>query len=508
MTLRRLGLVGMLAVLASAFVLGLGAIAQGSDTYTFDVVFDDARGLVSGQVIKVAGATAGTISSVTVTHGYGGYKAELQATISDAFRFHTNATCIIRPDGLIAENYLDCDPGTAGTPFLPSVDGRPPTVPVSHTTEPVSLLDLFNIFNVPTRERFQVLVDELGIATAGEGDNINSILRRANPTLQLADHVIGILDGQTHELSTAIAATDSIAADAASDPAAVRNFVHNAGALTAITGDHASALSQAIAELPGLLRTAKPSLSDIDAVARYGTPLLTEVDKATPYLDKVDTDIGPFAKLAKPALKAFAGAVDAAIPAVRQASPVVDELRTYLLDSRQSTQEFAHLAVNLIQHGFAENFFSVVYYVATALSRYDSTSHMLSALLVLPDEGGCALYSTKESTDPDCVAHFGKQSAFVPSKHRHAHRHQGAKTNGLSKAQKQLVSSLNKVLSALSGVTSGLGKATHTLGGALHGVLGNVLGAVGKNGKNGNSSKSSPAQSESSLQDLLNFLLR
>lgn len=506
MTLRRLGIAGMLAVLACAFALTLGAVAQGSDSYTFDVIFDDARGLVSGQVVKIAGATAGTISSVTVTHDF---KAEIQATISDAFRFHTDASCIIRPDGLIAENYLDCDPGNAGTPFLPSIDGRPPTVPVSQTTEPVSLLDLFNIFNVPTRERFQVLVDELGIGTAGEGDNINSILLRANPTLQLAQHVIGILDGQTHELSTAIAATDSIAADAASDPAAVKNFLHNASALTAITADHSSALSQAIAELPGLLHTTQPSLSDIDAVARYGTPLLAEVDKATPYLDKVDTDIGPFAKLAKPALAAFAGAVTAAIPAVKQATPVVDELRTYLLASRGSTQEFAHLAVNLIQHGFAENFFSVVYYVATALSRYDSTSHMLSALLVLPDEGGCALYATKQSTDPDCVAHFGKQPAFVPSK-RHHHRHGGTKTNGaksLSQLQKQLVSSLNKVLSALGGVTSGLGKATHTLGGAIHGVLGNVLGAVGKNSKNGQTGNSS-AGSESSLQDLLNFLLR
>jgi hypothetical protein len=66
--------------------------------------------------------------------------------------------------GLIAENYVDCDPGSANSPALTAQGGFPPTVPVTNTTEPVSLLDLFNIFNLPTRQRFMVIVDELGPA--------------------------------------------------------------------------------------------------------------------------------------------------------------------------------------------------------------------------------------------------------------------------------------------------------------------------------------------------------
>jgi hypothetical protein len=232
------------------------------------------------------------------------------------------------------------------------------------------------------------------------------------------------------------------------------------------------------------------------------------VDKATPYLNKVDSDIGPFARLAKPALAAFAGAVTAAIPAVRQTSPVVYAIRNYLQASKQSTQTFAKLSVNLIKHGFAENFFSVVYYVSTALSRYDSTAHMLASLAVLPDDGGCALYATKESSDPDCTAHFGKQPASVASHRDHQHRHTTvAKKHagaGLSKLQRQLVTGLNKVLQALSGVTGALGKVTHTLGGAVHGVLGNAGKALGRLAR----TPSSTNQSKAALQDLLNFLLR
>lgn len=47
-----LGATGALA----AFVFG--ASAQGSGTSTFDVIFDDARGLIAGQLVKVAGAQA------------------------------------------------------------------------------------------------------------------------------------------------------------------------------------------------------------------------------------------------------------------------------------------------------------------------------------------------------------------------------------------------------------------------------------------------------------------
>ena len=178
-----------LIVAAAALLVVLGASAQGSSTARFDVIFDDARGLISGQLVKVAGAKAGAIDDVVVTPDF---KARIEATIDSRFMpLHQDATCTIRPEGLIAENYVDCDPGTMNSPPLQAQGGHPPTVPVTRTTEPVSLLDLFNIFNLPTRQRFMAIVDELGIGTAGRGDDFNYILQRANPALGLARKVIG-----------------------------------------------------------------------------------------------------------------------------------------------------------------------------------------------------------------------------------------------------------------------------------------------------------------------------
>ncbi len=99
--------------------------------------------------MKIAGAQAGTIDNVVVTPDF---KARIEASVESRFMpLHQDATCTIRPEGLIAENYLACDPGN--TRAARRSPDSPPTVPVSHTTEPVSLLDLFNTFDLPTRQR-------------------------------------------------------------------------------------------------------------------------------------------------------------------------------------------------------------------------------------------------------------------------------------------------------------------------------------------------------------------
>jgi phospholipid/cholesterol/gamma-HCH transport system substrate-binding protein len=503
---RRLGVIGLLAAIAAAVALVIGTSAQGSDSYTFHVIFDDARGLIPGQTVKIAGAKAGAISTVTVTPDD---KAEVTSTISGPFRFHADATCIIRPDGLIAENYLECDPGTNGSPLL-----KDNTVPVSHTSEPVSLLDLFNTFNLPTRERFQVLVDELGIATAGQGDNINAILQRANPTLQLAQKVIRILDGQTSELASAIDATNTIAVNAASHTAAVQSFLRNASSLTQLSSDHSSNLSRAIARLPGLLRAAQPALTQLDAVASNGTPLLTSINSAIPYLDKVDTDIKPFAALAKPALRDLSGTINRAIPAVHTVTPLINSINSYLKASAPTTKQFSTLIVNLLQHGFSESFLSVVYYVATALSHYDGTSHMLSSLLMFPNNGACASYSTKVIAG--CQSHYGTQPAYVPS-HRAAHHttHKtpvrqkaatptGTTTTAVPNLPTQIAGSVNKVISTLTGVASGLGSGvSKTLGG-----VGNTVSGLLGHGTTTTGSSQQQPQSQGGLQNLLNFLFK
>ena len=411
--MRRLALiVGVLAVAGTGAILILGPSAQGSSSARFDVIFDDARGLIGGQLVKVAGARAGTIQDVVVTPNF---KARVEATVDSRFMpFHKDATCTIRPEGLIAENYVDCDPGTASSPPLKASGGHPPTVPVNRTTEPVSLLDLFNMFNLPTRERFQAIVNELGVGTSGRGADFNDVLRRANPTLALADQVIGILDRQRDQLATIVDATNTIAREGAGHTANLQRFLDQAASLTTLTAAHRDPLALAIARLPGLLAAAEPALKQLDTVAVAGTPLLQQIHTSVPALNQVSSDLGPFVKAAKPALAQLTTTLKHGIPAIEDTTPVVKTLRSYADRSLPATLLFARLAKNLQQHGFVENFLSVTYYIASSLARFDKVSHLLAILLVGAHNGACTPYATKPVAG--CSAHYGQQPAYTPAR--------------------------------------------------------------------------------------------
>src|SRR5205085_308213 len=130
-----LALVPLLAV-AGALVLS-GARARGDSAYRVDVIFDSSKGIIPGQLVKIAGARVGKVKDVSLT---GDYKARIQLEVERRFApFRTDAACSIQPEGLLAENFVQCDPGTpAGRP-LRAQDGKAPTVPVERTTVPVNL---------------------------------------------------------------------------------------------------------------------------------------------------------------------------------------------------------------------------------------------------------------------------------------------------------------------------------------------------------------------------------
>jgi phospholipid/cholesterol/gamma-HCH transport system substrate-binding protein len=398
------------AAIVAAIVLGL--TSGSSSTARFDVIFDDARGLVSGQVVKVAGARAGTIDGVVLTPGF---KARIEASIDRRFMpFHADATCTIRPEALVAENYLECDPGSASSPVLRGQDGFPPTVPLTHTTEPVSLTDLFDTFNLPTRERLTVILNELGIATAGRGEDINQILLRANPTLALARRAIAILLRQRSELQTIIDSGDVFLAQSAAHSDRLQRFLASAAGLSALVAGHRGALAQSVARLPGLLDATDPALVQLDAIARSGTPVLANLAASVPELQQVSADLVPFAAGARPALADLTVALRRTIPAIHRSVPLLDALLAYSRRSLANTELSGELYPNLQRHGFVEEFLSVAYYVAASLARFDSTSHILPLLVVAPDNGLCGNYATKPVSG--CSAHYGSQPAYRPER--------------------------------------------------------------------------------------------
>src|SRR3954447_17765152 len=113
---------------------GINAAAPGD--YRVDALFDTAKGIIPGQLVKVAGVRVGTVQDVTLTRDF---KARVEIEVDPRFGpFHTDARCEIRPEGLTAENFIQCEPGSVSAKALAPSGETPPTVPVSQTSVPVN----------------------------------------------------------------------------------------------------------------------------------------------------------------------------------------------------------------------------------------------------------------------------------------------------------------------------------------------------------------------------------
>lgn len=406
-----------IAVVAVVLVAVVGAVVyitghhntSATPKYRVDAVFDDARGLVPGQIVKVAGAKVGQITEVKLTRRY---EADVQLEVDSRFSpFHADAACTIRPEGLIAENYVQCDPGTQDRPELKGNGDRPPTIPSSRNTEPVNITDLFNIFGTPTRERFTVLTNELGIALAGRGDDLNAIIRRANPALASTRKALETVNGQRTQLATLITASDRLVAGLAQRTPRLKTFLDRSVAVSERVAEHRGALGQTVHRLPPLLAESRMALRRLDTVASSGTPLLDALRRAAPDLNRVTRDLPAFARAAPAASGGLGRALSVGTPAVRRLAPAVRVLRSYAERSLPNALDTGKLAANLRDQGFFESFLQILYYGASAGARFDDTSHILP---VRPILSSCDAYS--ETPVAGCSAKFSATGARAASR--------------------------------------------------------------------------------------------
>src|SRR4051794_13165284 len=159
--MRSLAPIALIAVLAVAFAAIL-LTRKDEQHYKVRAIFDNAGFAIPGEDVKVAGVKVGRIDSLDVTRDF---KAVVVLNIQDkAYQdFRRDAECMVRPQSLIGEKYVECEPtqarqaGAEPPPPLEKIrrgkgEGQY-LLPVSQTSKPVDLDLINNITRQPQQAR-------------------------------------------------------------------------------------------------------------------------------------------------------------------------------------------------------------------------------------------------------------------------------------------------------------------------------------------------------------------
>src|SRR5215203_5318969 len=246
--MRRIALT--LAVLA-ATAATVVTVAGASDNRSYHAELFNAFGLVKGSELRVAGAKAGTITDLEITPQK---TALVSFEVDSGFpEFKTDANCSSEPQSLIAEYFLNCDPGTAPEPL----NGPIPAARNKTTVQP----DLAqNTLRQPFRERLQLLINEFGTALDANAENLNAAIRAGAPALQQLKQVLNILGRQNTTIAELNANADAIFAQLANRREDVVHFIDNAGRTAAISAERSDDLSRNFDLLDDFLAELKPTM--------------------------------------------------------------------------------------------------------------------------------------------------------------------------------------------------------------------------------------------------------
>jgi ABC-type transporter Mla subunit MlaD len=410
---RVLAIACVLVAASALLVFGTGA-SDGGGSYRVRAIFMNAFSVIHGEDVKIAGVKVGKVESLDVTPDH---KAAVVLRIDkpgfDDFR--ADAECTIRPQSLIGEKFVECTPtqprpeNAQKAPPLRKIASGPGKgqylLPVDRTSKPVDLDLVNNTLRLPFRERLGIILNELGTGLAGRGGDLRQAITNADPALKETDKVLAILAGQNRVLANLARDSDTILAPLARDRAKVADFVTQANATAQATAERSTALEQNIAKLPAFLRELKPTMQRLGGLSDQMTPVLTDLGKQAPAINRFVEQLGPFSQASIPAFQSLGAAADVGRPALVKSKPIITDVGQFASTAKPVSKNLSSLLTSLKDTGGIERLMDFLFYSVASLNGYDSYGHYLRAGLIL---NACSQYSI--SPLPDCLSKFSSAS--------------------------------------------------------------------------------------------------
>jgi len=412
-------LLAIAAVLLAGVALVVFATGSGDDGggYKVRAIFDNAAFVIPGMDVRIGGVVVGAIGSIDLTDDK---KAAVVLEIDDPnhHNFRRDAFCTIRPQSLIGERFIECEPtqprlaNTRKPPLLAQVESGPGEgeylLPATNTTRSVDLDLIQNIMRLPYRQRFTIFLNEFGTAFAGNGAALQRALKKSNPALREFDNVLKILADQNRTLAQLAVNGDKVLVPMARERRRIRGFINSSATSASATAERSADLEENFRLLPQFLRELVPTMNSLGDFATAALPSVQALGGASDDLNTFVTGTPEFASLGADALTTLGKSTDTAGPALQASLPFVKDLGSLTKQAKPLTTNLSLLLRSLREQGGINRFLDVVFYLAGSTNGYDQFGHYVRTRLVLTT---CTTYATENQLS--CTANFRKDFGGV-----------------------------------------------------------------------------------------------
>jgi ABC-type transporter Mla subunit MlaD len=429
--IRRLTAVLAILVACAAAIVLTGADEE-KGKRTIRIPFDNAFGLTEGGDLRVGGVKAGVTKKFGVSRGpecqsrktnaQGGRRTcavvEAKITQPGFNSFRADTSCDIRQQSLIGEYFVDCQPGSSREGLKNDV------VPIDQTTSTIPADLVLDVMRRPYRERFRLILAELGTGLAGRPQDLANVLRKAHPGLRETSKTLGILGNQTKIIRDFIDDSDAVVAELERRKKEVARWVDSAENISRISASRRGEIAAGFQRLPRFLDELDPTMQRLGELTDEQTPLLRDLERAAPGLNTFFTRLGPFAEASRPAVRSLGASSDKGLRAVRASSDEITALRRLAANAPRLGKPLRQLLqtaddrsrgrpdtragqtappnpdptsiANSDRTAFTamESVWNYVYWQTLAINEFDSVSHFLRVLLVVGSE--CAPYANAD----------------------------------------------------------------------------------------------------------------
>lgn len=425
------------ALVAAAVVAVVLLVSRDGDDgdYVVRAIFDSGGFMVKGELVRVAGADVGEIESVGVTlpgevssyedgreRAISGKAVVVMKITDPGFQdFRSDASCLIRPQSLIGEKFIDCRPtvprapGSPPAPPLKKVPSGQPgagqyLLPLGNNSTSVDPDLINNINKLPYAQRFRLIFSELGAGLAARGEDIEAAVKRANPALRDVDRLFGILRAQRDQLAQLAADSEEILEPFSRERSHVAGFFANAGAAGQASSERGAELEASLRKFPRFLREFRLTMRSLQGFSDAAVPLFTDLGKAAPAFTEATRALTPFSAASTVALKSLGATGEVVGPKLRAADPVVKKSRDLARSGAVPTTKLAEFFDSTRETKGWDNLVELIYNSTASTNGFDQYGHFLRSLVTLTN---CVDYVTRGGSG--CVANFTGENAGISS---------------------------------------------------------------------------------------------